>query len=293
MTKHSPIQVLIQEGEGQKIEFKERHSHLAPELVAFANSTGGRILLGVNDVGTVIKIPVTNTLKSQITDIARNCDPAIKIKIREHPEGVLEIEAPEGPDKPYKCSEGFFVRIGPNTQKMTRNEIIELIRHGGKIRFDEMINEAFEYPDDFGVDNPGGMLRGMTPEELGKRAIRRNRLLADLMQRAGYIENAGTGISRIKDSMKNNNNPPPQFLITNFFIIRLKIRPKNLTEDKLTERQTILYSYVSQKGSVSKTECQKILDVSSDTTLNELKTLIRKGLVNTSGKGKKTRYFVA
>lgn len=443
MTNHNSIHLLIKEGEGQKVEFKERISSLASELVAFANTTGGRVLLGVNDSGDIVKISATNRIKSQITDIARNCDPAIKIKIKEHPEGVLEIEVPEGSDKPYKCSEGFFVRIGPNTQKMTRNEIVELIRYSGKIRFDEVLNEEFKYPSDFSreawekfititgypknasphelltnigvvsiqegralfsnaailffaknpqkfhpeakvtclkylgdtrteildkrefsgtvleqldaalsffdrynakqitisglpkhrewedypktamreifinalihrdyfyegshiyfhmynhnleVDNPGGMLKGMNPEELGKRAIRRNRLLADLMQRTGSIENAGTGIARIKESLKDNNNPPPEFTVTNFFTVRLKIRPRNLTEDKLTERQMILYSHVSQKGPVSKTDCQKILGVSSDTTLSELKALMNKGLVNTSGKGKNTRYFAS
>jgi ATP-dependent DNA helicase RecG len=142
------------------------------------------------------------------------------------------------------------------------------------------------------VDNPGGLFKGMSVEELGKRAIRRNRMLADLMQRAGYIENAGTGITRIKESLKDNNNPDPEFIITNFFTVRLKIRPKNLTADNLTGRQKILYSFVVEKGRVSKSDCQKILNVSSDTTLNELKQLINRGLLQTSGKGKNTRYSI-
>jgi len=130
-------------------------------------------------------------------------------------------------------------------------------------------------------------------DELGNRAVRRNRMLADLMQRIGYIENAGTGISRIKESLKNNNNPPPEFIVTNFFTVKMRIRPKNLTIDGLTERQKLLYSFLSEKGKVSKTECQRFLNVSSDTTLSELKALVGLELATISGKGKNTRYSLS
>lgn len=436
------LQLLIKEGEGQKVEFKERAASIAPEMVAFANSAGGRVMLGVTDLGAISRLAITNRLKSQMTDAARNCDPPIAIRLKEHAEGVLEIIVPEGKDKPYKCKEGFFIRIGPNTQKMSRDEIVELIQYGGKVRFDEAANETFRYPEDFSedawkkfimltgypktaspvdmlanigvvsfqekralfsnaavlffaknpqiffpeakitclkyrgntrteildrrdfgetildqldaalsfferynakqikisgkprheewedypstalremlinalihrdyfydsthiymhiydscleVDNPGGLIKGMSLDELGNRAVRRNRMLADLMQRTGYIENAGTGIARIREFLSSNNNPPPKFVATNFFTVHLQIRPKNLTVDNLTDRQKILYSYISERGSVSKKECQKILDVSSDTTLSELKALMEMGLVSISGKGKNTRYSI-
>ncbi len=46
----SDIEIILQEGEGQKIEFKESFSRsLAKEIVAFANALGGRIFIGVDD----------------------------------------------------------------------------------------------------------------------------------------------------------------------------------------------------------------------------------------------------
>lgn len=115
-------------------------------------------------------------------------------------------------------------------------------------------------------------------------------MLADLMLRAGYIENAGTGILRIKETLKKNNNPPPEILATNFFSVRLTIRPRNLIADDLSDRQKRLCSFVSQRGQVSKRECQIFLGVGADTTLTELKFLINKGLVQQIGQGKNTRY---
>lgn len=40
------LDIILKEGEGYKIEFKEGISHLEKEMVAFSNSSGGRIFLG-------------------------------------------------------------------------------------------------------------------------------------------------------------------------------------------------------------------------------------------------------
>ena len=144
------LQFILQEGEGLKVEFKESFDpkSLAKEMVAFANSIGGIILLGVADKGNIIGIKITNTLKSQIQDVARNCDPSLKIRLQEYKE-VLMVLVEEGKDKPYKCSEGFFIREGANSQKLSRNEILNLVVGLGKVNFDTLINERFVFPKDF------------------------------------------------------------------------------------------------------------------------------------------------
>ncbi len=434
------LPLLIEEGEGQKVEFKEGPSSLAPEMVAFANAGGGHIYVGIADGGRIHPVALTNRLRSQILDVARNCDPPLSIAVTSDPAGIVVIEVPEGRDKPFRCKEGFFLRVGPNSQKLTRDEIVRLIHHAGKIRFDELENEDFLFPRDFDVrawedfvklagypasaraedvlvnigvasrqerkvffsnaavlffardpqafypearitcvkyrgssrydivdrrdftgtilsqlegamafvdrynarqiritgaprheewedypavavreavinalvhrdyfydsshiylhlyddaleiDNPGGLIRGLSLAELGAMAARRNRMLADLMQRAGFIENAGTGIMRMREALSRNNNPPPEIVATNFFSVRFLIRPRGLTETGLTDRQKLLYAFIVKRVGVSKSECQGVLQVGSDTTLAELGVLIEKGLVEKTGKGKGTRY---
>ena len=56
--KSKELKLLIKEGEGYKIEFKESLSNIDKEMVAFANSSGGRILLGVTDDGQIKGISV-------------------------------------------------------------------------------------------------------------------------------------------------------------------------------------------------------------------------------------------
>ena len=142
------LQLILEEGEGYRIEFKESMTSIDKELVAFANSSGGRIFLGITDDMEIKGINLTNKFKSQIQDIAHNCQPPVKIILEEF-ENILIINVREGEDKPYKCSSGFYIRVGPNSQKLSRDEIIEFCRTEGKIRFDELINLKFDYHTHF------------------------------------------------------------------------------------------------------------------------------------------------
>jgi len=105
------LNFILKKGEGQYIEFKEGLNNLNREIVAFANSSGGRIFLGVGDNNFIKGIKITNKLKSQIQDIARNCEPFIFVDLEEF-ENVLIIKVNEGENKPYSCKEGFYMRMG-------------------------------------------------------------------------------------------------------------------------------------------------------------------------------------
>ena len=147
MANSITIQKDLELGEGQFIEFKENFDKsLSKEIVAFANASGGIIYIGVSDKGEIKGIHVTNKLKSQIQDLARNCDPSIGILMSEI-ENVLAVEVLEGNNKPYSCNSGFFMRLGANSQKMRRDEILGLAIKSGKIRYDEQICTEFDWKD--------------------------------------------------------------------------------------------------------------------------------------------------
>ena len=140
------LTLILSEGEGYRSEFKERLSDLDREMVAFANASGGFIYLGISDDRRVLGFRADNKTRSQIYDIARNCDPPLHILLEES-HGILIIEVREGTDKPYRCSSGFYNRVGPNAQKMNRDEIVEFVKSEGKIRFDELIHRDFSEVD--------------------------------------------------------------------------------------------------------------------------------------------------
>jgi ATP-dependent DNA helicase RecG len=146
--KEEGLDFILQEGEGYKIEFKETASGIDKDIVAFSNAEGGRIFIGISDDKKIIGINLTNRLKSEIQNIARNCDPPANItfdKVRD----TMIINVKEGEDKPYKCGHGFYLRVGPNSQKLTRDEILNFAIGEGKIKFDEQLNPKFDFKKDF------------------------------------------------------------------------------------------------------------------------------------------------
>ncbi len=136
-------------GEGYHTEFKRSiEKSIIEEVCAFANSDGGKILLGVDDYAHIVGIDTSNKTRSHIQDILSALQPKLSIKV-EVVENIILIEVPRGNDKPYGSPKGFFIRIGANTQKLERNEIIEFFQKEGKIRFDELINEKAIFEEDF------------------------------------------------------------------------------------------------------------------------------------------------
>jgi len=123
-----------------------------------ANTVGGKILLGVRDDGTVVGMRDSNTLRARIQDIARNCDPPVRIRL--HPFGdVIAVHVKESDSKPVQCSEGFFSRQGAVTQKLTRAEIRDRFQSEGAVRFDLAPCPQFVYPEDFDLEKFNTWLR--------------------------------------------------------------------------------------------------------------------------------------
>ena len=58
------------------------------------------------------------------------------------------------------------------------------------------------YTDRIEVISPGSLPKGLTLAALGRRSIRRNALVSDLLHRIDFIEKAGTGIRRIRDEAR-------------------------------------------------------------------------------------------
>ena len=369
------LRILIQEGEGTTLEFKESiSSSFARELVALANTIGGKILLGVRDDGTVIGVHDSNTIRARIQDIARNCDPPVKV-LAEPVGGVFAVHVRESAAKPVQCGDGFFWRQGAVTQKLNRDEIRDFFQVESVIRFDLSPCPRFRYPEDFDrekfdtwlshsgitgrpavedvlanieaaervgdklpsgmrvcssspvtcvissrrpispvcwqrakdkvhildrkdfdgglvadienalrfierntrtayrieglkrqnipeypmkalreaitnavmhrdwffdganvfveiytdrieVSSPGSLPKGLTLADLGRKSVRRNALVSDLLHRIDFVEKAGTGIRRIRDEARAQDCPEPQFEANSFVAVTFRPNPE-------------------------------------------------------------------
>jgi ATP-dependent DNA helicase RecG len=67
------------------------------------------------------------------------------------------------------------------------------------------------FDDRVQIVNPGGLVKGVTPENLGQVSIRRNEIIADMFNRMHKSERAGRGIKKIRDLMNAEKMEQPEF----------------------------------------------------------------------------------
>ncbi|MBU4077600.1 MAG: helix-turn-helix domain-containing protein [Euryarchaeota archaeon] len=141
------VKLFLKEGECLTVEFKEKYtSKIDEDIVAFANTKGGIILLGVRDDGTIAGEQLTNEMKGRINSLARNCKPDIPVNAMQV-DDVVAVEVPEGNEKPYYCSSGYFRRLNGNTQKMNHEEIRIMFSENEVMPFEEKTVRNFSYDD--------------------------------------------------------------------------------------------------------------------------------------------------
>lgn len=137
--------------ESETIELKEiMVDDVKKELIAFANSEGGMLYIGVRDDGTVVGVENPDQVSLQISNMARD---AIKpdVTMFLHYE-TLEIESKKivavrvqrGTDRPYYIAKkglrpaGVYVRQGYSSVPATDNAIRSMIKETDGDRFEAM-----------------------------------------------------------------------------------------------------------------------------------------------------------
>jgi len=151
--KQHPIKTLIAQGEHQQLDFKFEISDaakIARSLVAFANTDGGKLLIGVKDNGVIAGVR-SEEEKFMIENAAqRYCKPEIQFQSKAwivDGKQVLEIDIPVSKSIPHRApdqqngSYKAFVRV--NDQNLLANGVLMKVwkkRESGK-------NIHFEYSE--------------------------------------------------------------------------------------------------------------------------------------------------
>ncbi|WP_310601358.1 RNA-binding domain-containing protein [Desulfobulbus sp.] len=139
---------LLSRGEDSRQQFKADMTNadaLAAEIVAFSNTAGGRIFIGVNDDGSVRGLSgadvarLNQLIANAASQIVR---PAVNPLTENvpHPAGtVLVVSIAEGVNKPYMDKNGaIWVKNGSDKRRATsREEIQRLFQHAGLVHADE------------------------------------------------------------------------------------------------------------------------------------------------------------
>lgn len=139
----SELLEIIDNGENFYIEFKEEQikpKDLGEEIVAFANSEGGTILIGVSDDKKILGI---NDIKieEKIMNICRNnvipnIIPNFEI-VNINCKKVVVLTIPKGLSKPYYTVDNkYYIRVGTTKRIASREELLRLFEGNGSLHFD-------------------------------------------------------------------------------------------------------------------------------------------------------------
>ncbi|MEZ4711162.1 MAG: putative DNA binding domain-containing protein [Caldilineaceae bacterium] len=136
------MQASIPTTENQYVEFKSegaKAADLADEIVAFANSEGGEIWLGIEDDGSVSGL--SRSYYEDVTNICRtSCIPPIQPLYDEFEidgQRVARVTIVSGKDKPYYTSRNrYYIRVGSTKRVASREELVRLFQSSGAVHYD-------------------------------------------------------------------------------------------------------------------------------------------------------------
>ena len=147
------------------------------------------------------------------------------------------------------------------------------------------------FDDRIEIVSPGGLPSGITEEEYlsGKLSVLRNRNLANVFYRLGFVEIFGTGITRIKQLYAESLIKPDFEVSENAIEIALPIFEKNAD---LTEDEIVIYKLLSKTMLKPISEVAPYVPFGKSKTIKLLKEMCQKGVIAVEGKGKGTKYII-
>lgn len=147
------------------------------------------------------------------------------------------------------------------------------------------------FDDRIEIVSPGGLPSGITEDEYlaGKLSVLRNRILANVFYRLGFVEIFGTGITRIKQLYKEGLSKPDFEVSENTIKTVLPIFEKDLD---LTEDEKIVYKALSKIMLKPISEIAPYVPFGKSKTTQLLKNMGKKGIITVEGKGRGTKYII-
>ncbi len=159
---------LVTLGEGQHLEFKKRvpgPERIAKEVIAFANTGGGRLLLGIDDDGTVTGVKDAAEEEYALQQaLATHSKPAVPIESERIPitkkRDVIVVRVPASDQKPHflidpsNGARTAYVRVEDMSVEASR-EAVRLMRARQKeadvlFEFGEKEHVLMRYLDSYG-----------------------------------------------------------------------------------------------------------------------------------------------
>lgn len=200
----------------------------------------------------------------------------------------------------YKITDKEFTRQEQWTYPLPaiREGLMNALIHRNYHRQGDQIQIKI-FPNRLSIFSPGGLPDELSVDDLltNHPSIRRNNLLADIFFRAGLIESFGTGISRIRKSLKEAGMPEPILNDKGYsfiLIFNLKneetLRKSDSEPLDLNERQEKALELAEEGILRTQDLATFFTNVEKRTLRRDLKELVEEGLLEAKGKTS-NRYY--
>lgn len=160
------------------------------------------------------------------------------------------------------------------------------------------------HPDRLVVVSPGGFFGGVGPRNILRHPpVRRNSLLADVLQRVGLVNRAGIGVDRIFEEMLRNGKAIPRYEADESFVRLVLHTPthsgfacfveqEQRAGARLELEDLILLRTASEQGFVNRWSGAECLQRTEEEAAEFLTGLRTRGYLEPVGRGKGTAYRV-
>jgi len=149
----------IERWEDLHTEFKAWPVHaddLAAELVAFANTDGGQLVLGVDKNRILAGVDDADRVTREVDNVAaNNCEPPITViqevlfpeeqmkpgkgqKAQARKNAVVVVNIPKGEARPYRTNRGvYYIRTSSGRRQASREELLRMFQATESLYYDE------------------------------------------------------------------------------------------------------------------------------------------------------------
>ena len=126
-------------------DFKEKISspdELAKDLVCFANTDGGQLIIGVAKDHTNKGVDDPDSVNRDVDNVAfNNCEPPITVVqeiLDDNGRKVVVVNIPKGDHRPYRTNKGrYYVRTSSGCRDASREELLRLFQATESLYYDE------------------------------------------------------------------------------------------------------------------------------------------------------------
>ena len=148
----SEIKLLTAQGEGLQLEFKQTFNMETIEtLVAFANTAGGKVLIGVSDSGSNTGVSINSeSVQNWMNEIKMKTSPALLPDadiVEFKSKHIIVLTLQEYPIKPVSTRGKYYKRVANSNHLLNISEVVNMHLQSFNTSWDYHINNQFKIED--------------------------------------------------------------------------------------------------------------------------------------------------